>query len=412
MKNFTSYTNMRLVYIFLFLPIFLASSCSKERGTDTLKPNVEQGGSSISQVTTVRLVPVDRYATLETEALYNNLKKVAKTNCLFGHQEDTKTGYGWENVYNSEDTAASLTVDSDVQKITGVRPAVYGWDFSNIVNFYTGDKMAYERRVIRQLAIEAYNRGGVNTFSWHYHNPVAKEGIWWNQAPVPAVTAILPGGSHHDVYKQSLRELAAYAHSLVGADGKEIPVIFRPFHEMNGDWFWWGKGHCTVSEYKQLYQFTVKYLRDSLSVHNFLYAWSPDRAFSNEQQYLEYYPGDQYVDILGMDNYYDLSPGVDPSIAAGKLKIVSDYVVRKKKVAAFTETGLNTLPVDNWFMGNLLPALKRNAPELAYVMLWSNTTDMFWTPFLGHPGVNDFLDFRSQPYMLFSDRTPPMYKVN
>jgi mannan endo-1,4-beta-mannosidase len=289
-----------------------------------------------------------------------------------------------------------------VKKVTGAHPVVYGWDFMRIIDFYTGERKAWETKITRDLTIDAYNRGGVNTYSWHYHNPVAKEGIWWRDAQVEAVKHILPGGSHHEVFKNSLRELADYTNSLIGADGKRIPIIFRPFHEMNGDWFWWGKGHCTAQEYKQLYQFTVKYLRDNLGVHNLLFAWSPDRAFTTEAQYLEYYPGDAYVDIVGMDNYFDLAPGNDPGVASRKLKIVSDYALKKGKVAAFTETGLDKLPQADWFTRQLLPALRSQPVQIAYVMLWSNTTDMYWTPPVGHPAESDFIQFKNSPSILFS----------
>ncbi|WP_062545609.1 glycoside hydrolase family 26 protein [Rufibacter tibetensis] len=347
--------------------------------------------------------PVDRSATLETVALYNNLKSISKTNSLLGHQDDTKTGYMWANEFDPANPNAPYIIDSDVKKVTGAHPVVYGWDFMRIVDFYTGDRKAWETKITRDLTIEAYNRGGINTYSWHYHNPVAKEGIWWRDAQVEAVKHILPRGSHHEVYKNSLRELADYAKSLVGADGKLIPIIFRPFHEMNGVWFWWGKGHCTVQEYKQLYQFTVKYLRDNLGVHNFLYAWSPDRAFTTEAQYLEYYPGDAYVDIVGMDNYYDLSPNNDPNVVSRKLKIISDYAIRNNKVAAFTETGLDKIPQADWFTNMLLPALRNQPVEIAYFMLWSNTTDMYWTPYQGHPAETDFLNFKGNPYIVFAD---------
>jgi mannan endo-1,4-beta-mannosidase len=53
---------------------------------------------------------------------------------------------------------------------------------------------------------------------------------------------------------------------------KGLMLIVCPFHEFDGDWFWWGKAHSSVADYKTLYQFTVTYLRDSLGVHNFLYA--------------------------------------------------------------------------------------------------------------------------------------------
>ncbi|QIL77325.1 glycoside hydrolase family 26 protein [Hymenobacter sp. HDW8] len=392
-------------YVALLL-LFLLGSCKNvmpmksknQGGFYSLKMQADRPVGEQKIISTI-----DKDATLETIALYNNLKNAGKLHTLFGHQDDTKTGYDWANEYDFQKMNAPYIIDSDVKKVTGAYPVVYGWDLSRIIDFYTGDRKAWETNITRNLTIEAYNRGGINTYSWHYHNPVAKEGIWWQDAQVEAVKHILPGGSHHEVYKKSLKELANYINSLIGADGKLIPIILRPFHEMNGDWFWWGKGHCTVQEYKQLYQFTVKYLRDDLGVHNLLFAWSPDRAFTTETQYLEYYPGDAYVDIVGIDNYFDLLPGNDPSVAGEKLKIISDFAIKKNKIAAFTETGLDKVYKANWFTQMLLPALKNQSIEISYLMLWSNTTDMYWTPYVGHPAVNDFIDFKNESSIVFSD---------
>lgn len=359
---------------------------------------------------TKAIVPIDKKATYETTALYYNLKKLSKNKTLFGHQDDTKTGYEWANVFNPDIPAAPYINRSDVKDITGAYPAVFGWDFMRIIDFYTGYTKAWETKITRDLTIDAYNRGAINTYSWHYQNPVAKEGIWWRDAQVKAVKHILPGGSHHNIYKRSLRELADYNKTLIGADGKLIPIIFRPFHEMNGDWFWWGKGHCTADEYKSLYRFTVKYLRDSLGVHNFLYAWSPDRGFNTEKEYLFYYPGDSYVDIVGMDNYADLSPGNDPNIAGSKLKIVSNYAGKKNKVAALTETGLDKVCQIDWFTKMLYPVLRNKHSAVAYVMVWSNTNDMYFTPYRGHPAENDFILFKSNPSLLWSGGTYNIYK--
>ena len=405
--------------LYAFLPLFvlslLAASCTKKPLSELESPfkkapvgiMAAKGGGN--QTTT--LTPVDRNATVETKALFNNLEKISKTGTLFGHQDATKTGYGWANAYDPNDPNAPYIVDADVQKVTGALPAVYGWDFQWIVDFYTGDRKAWETKITRDLTIEAYNRGGINTYSWHYHNPVAKEGIWWRDAQVEAVEHILPGGSHHEVYKNSLRELADYAKSLIGADGKLIPVIFRPFHEMNGDWFWWGKGHTTAADYKKLYQFTVTYLRDELGVHNFLYAWSPDKNFTNLTQYLEWYPGDEYVDVVGTDNYGDLATGTAPAVASGKLKIVSDYAIAKNKVAALTETGLAKLPQADWYTSMLLKALQQQKVELAYVMVWANTKDAYWTPYKGHAAEGDFKTFKASPYVMFGDEAPKMYEI-
>jgi mannan endo-1,4-beta-mannosidase len=327
---------------------------------------------------------------------------------LFGHQDDTKRGYGWANEQQYSGVSRER---SDVKDVTGAYPAVYGHDFLHIANFADGAWYDYEKQMAHELTVDAYNRGGVNTYAWHYANPVSKGGFYWSDSPVEAVSQIIPGGSYNSIYKNSLKEVADFAKSLIGADGKLVPVIFRPFHEFDGDWFWWGASHCTAEQYKTLYQFTVTYLRDSLGVHNFLYAWSPDKNFSTQAQYLQRYPGDAYVDIVGTDNYGDVTSGSDPAIAAGKLKLVSDYALANKKVAALTETGLQNLPMTNWYTQKLLKILQYQSIDLAYVLVWANTTSAFWTPYPGHAATADFQQFKANPYLLFNDKLPNVYKI-
>jgi mannan endo-1,4-beta-mannosidase len=395
--------------------VCMLQACSKKgsSGETIITPPLTQPKDTVPALATVRGWLADKSATDETAALFYNLKKVAKTGILFGHQDATKRGLSdattqWAN----EQHLPAVSADkSDVKAVTGAYPAVYGHDFLHIANFNKSPWFVYEANIARQLTIDAYNRGGVNTFAWHYNNPVSKGSFYWNDSKVEAVSKILPGGSHNEVYKQSLKEVADFARSLVGANGKLVPVIFRPFHEFDGDWFWWGAAHCTPEQYKQLYQFTVTYLRDSMGVHNFIYAWSPDRKFNSEAQYLERYPGDAYVDLVGMDNYGDMAVGTAPTVAGTKLKIVSDYALRKNKVAALTETGLSRLPQSDWFTGLLQKALQSHTPQLAYVLVWANTKDHFWTPYKDHPAAPDFIKFKQSSYVLFGDEMPKMYEI-
>lgn len=366
---------------------------------------------------TVQSWLVDKNATEQTAALFYNLKKVAKTNILFGHQDATKRGITNATTQwaNEQHLPAVSKEKSDVKDVTGAYPAVYGHDFQHIADFLSGNWFDYEKDIARQLTIEAYNRGAVNTYTWHYDNPVAQTdgSFYWANAPVEAVSKIIPGGTHHDLFKQSLGEVADFARTLVGSDGKLVPVIFRPFHEFDGGWFWWGATHCTADQYKQLYQFTVTYLRDVLGVRNFLYAWSPDKNFINLAQYLERYPGDAYVDVVGSDNYGDLADTGTPATASGKYKIVSDYGKANNKVAAMTETGsTSNLARSNWYTAILLPVLKSQQLELAYVLVWANTKNNFYTPYPGHPAEADFKSFKADGYPIFADKVPVMYKIN
>ncbi len=175
-------------------------------------------------------------------------------------------------------------------------------------------------------------------------------------------------------------------------------MIFRPYHEFDGDWFWWGKSHCTTEEFKQLWRFTVAYLRDSLEVHNFIYAFSPDNIFTTEEQFLERYPGDEWVDMVGMDNYGDFGRDGKYNVEAGlkKLKIVSAYAAKAGKVAAFTETDLESIPNQNWWTDVLLKTVKSENLKLAYVLVWRNDTQSpthYYAPFPGHTSEANFIKF-------------------
>lgn len=63
---------------------------------------------------------------------------------------------------------------------------------------------------------------------------------------------MIPGGYVLEKYKQVLNTIATFANSLKGKDGKLVAMILRPFHEFDGDWFWWGKSHCSVDAFKTI----------------------------------------------------------------------------------------------------------------------------------------------------------------
>lgn len=347
--------------------------------------------------------PIDKQATAETVNLYRSLWKLSEKHTLFGHQHATEYGHGW-----SGDTDRS-----DVKSVTGSHPAVIGVDIMG----FSGrpeKEIAEAKAHLRKNVIDTYERGGVTTVAWHFFNPISKGAFYWvDSLSKPAVPAIIPGGTAHEQYKEILRGVGAWANDLRAKDGKLVPVIFRPFHELDGSWFWWGKAHCTREEFVALWQFTVTYLRDSLQVHNFIYAFSPDNQFTTEEQYLDRYPGDEYVDMLGMDNYGDM--GRDryaPDKAILKLKIVSDYARRKGKLAAFTETGLESIPNKTWWTGTLLKIMKSEDLRLAYVLVWRNDQNSpthYYAPFPGQVSVPDFLKFYKDPYTLFEKDLKHIY---
>jgi mannan endo-1,4-beta-mannosidase len=349
--------------------------------------------------------PVDPRATNETRALYRSLRKLSKKHILFGHQHATEYGHGW-----SGDSGRS-----DVKSITGSHPAVIGVDFSGLSG-RSAEAIERTKASLRKQIADTYDRGGVTTVAWHFSNPVSKGGFYWvDTVSAPAVSHIIPGGSHHEKYKEILRTIGDLANSVKGKDGKLAPMIFRPYHEFDGGWFWWGKPHCSQKDFVSLWRFTVSYLRDSLQVHNFLYAFSPDCLFKTEADYLERYPGDEWVDLVGMDDYADFGRNGRYNVAAGiqKLTIVSDYARKAGKLAAFTETGLESIPDTTWWTNTLLKALKAGKMRLTYVLVWRNdarSATHYYAPYPGQASVPDFLRFYQDPYTWFEADLPKLYR--
>lgn len=352
------------------------------------------------------LAQIDKNATKETKMLYHNLKAISKKHILFGHQHALEYGHGWSNKENR----------SDVKSVTGSHPAVIGIDFSG---FSGQSKEAIEntKAVLKKNVIDTYERGGITTVSWHFINPVSNSGFYWKDSTsVAAMSNIKPGGSHHEQYKDILKTIADFARSVKAKDGTLAPMIFRPFHEYDGDWFWWGKPHTSKEDFIAVWQFTVSYLRDTLGVHNFIYAISPDNRFNSESDYLERYPGDDYVDMFGMDDYGDFGRDgkYDTENAIKKIKIISEVAIKKKKLAALTETGLESIPNPKWWTGTLLKILKFDNIQLAYVLVWRNDATSpthFYAPFPGQISVPDFLKFYNDPYTLFENDLKQIYKT-
>ncbi|REE27528.1 mannan endo-1,4-beta-mannosidase [Winogradskyella pacifica] len=360
------------------------------------------------------LYMVNPNATPETIALFYNLKVLSKTKFVVG-QHDAFNSFYNDNVG-----------PSDIMKTTGSDPGLLGSDFMFITddnNDGTSSNWYHQQEeIIKSDAIEAYNKGMINTFCWHMREPY--EGDYFYTSEMTqfqkdnALASILPDGANHDYYKQKLQKIADVANSMVGNDGSLVPFIFRPFHEFDGDWFWWGKDYCTPQEFITLWQFTVTYLRDVLQVNNILFAFSPDSRFFSTGEYLSRYPGDAYVDILGMDNYTDFNNQGQMALdsANEKLQILTDLAKDRVKIAALTEScffvtpGLNN-PISGFYADHLYNALSDNNVEIGYMMFWTNTTDTYCTPTPGQSSTSDFLEFVNKPRSVLQNELPNIYEL-
>ena len=270
------------------MAVVLGLGCSEVNGVPSRAPSGYPEGPKTM---------VDAGATAITRTLYENLFVLAERGTMFGHQIPTL--YGLDN--NRKWWAGDDTDLSDTKYLTGSHPAVCGWELSNIELDMETNIDGELFTEVRKHIIAAFGRGAVNTISWHCANPVSGGNSWDGTR---AVYSIIPGGENHEKFKGWLDKVADFMLSLKSPEGEPIPLIFRPWHEHTGSGFWWGKGNATAQEFVALWQFTISYLRDVKGLHNLIWAYSPDMIHLNSRDaYLEYWPGDEWVDILGLDAY-------------------------------------------------------------------------------------------------------------
>jgi len=341
-------------------------------------------------------VLVDSLATPETVALFRNLRDGSARGVMFGHQDDTAYGVGWK----------AEPGRSDVKAVCGDYPAVYGWDLGDIGNPENLDGVNFE--LMKNLIGEAHGRGGINTISMHLDNPVSGGNAWDNSA---AVGGILPGKPHHAEYLHTLSLIAAFLRDLKTPAGTSIPVILRPYHEHNQTWPWWGRSACTADEYIALWRMTVEYFRDGCGLHHLIYAISPQDVGS-EREYLERYPGDDVVDVFGLDYYRLTGASAVPQLGR-TLQIIRTLAENRGKVSAVTEIGVENVGIAGWWTGCLLKALNTSeqSKKTAWTLAWRNaSTTHHWAPYPGHASVPDFVKFYRDSLTIFEGDLPDMYR--
>ena len=352
----------------------------------------------------------DSGRTARTEQLLENLKALGDSAVyLFGQHDATVYGIGWEADYTNDST---IHTRSDVKSVCNDFPALLSFDLGHIElgDERNLDGVPFSR--IRQEIFAHYDRGGMITLSWHLDNPLSGGSSWvadsLRDVETHTVAAILEGGEKHELFLTWLDRVADFLNSLETPYGVRIPILFRPWHEHTGSWFWWGQQHCTAEQYKALWQLTVSRLKDK-GVTNALYAYSPGtEPDGDEARYLERYPGDDIIDLVGLDCYC-WAPEADTTQIANyaanldrNLATVCAIAKQHHKAVALTETGYEGIKTDNWWTSTLAPVLSRH--PVSYVLVWRNAHDKpghFFAPYPGHPSTSDFIRFYNAPQTLF-----------
>lgn len=238
----------------------------------------------------------DTEATAETQKLMEYLSTVYGKNVISGQQE--YYGSSREDEFNY------------IKEKTGEQPVIRGFDFSDSCPLY-----AWDDGVTSRIISWVKDSGGIATASWHINVPTSMsdytEGgtLAWDKTTYSEKTdfvtanCMVEGTKEHEYFLRAVDNLAAELKKVADAD---VPLLFRPFHEAEGNggadgsgaWFWWSKEGADV--YVQLYQYLHNLLTNEYGLHNLIwefnsYTYSDDSAL--------FYPGADYVDIIGYDKY-------------------------------------------------------------------------------------------------------------
>ena len=323
-------------------------------------------------------------------------KVVADNKYIFGHADDTAYGHSW----------AYEPGRSDVNEVAGDYPGLINWDLGKLeldsLKNLDGVPFDYMVAEIRNQ----HARGGINSISWHLRNPVTGGDSWDVSNPLSVKEIVVEGTDANKVMKEWITKTADFIGNLKDENGEGIPVLYRPWHEHTGSWFWWGAKGSTPTEYKSLWKMTRE-IFDEKGVDNVVWVYSPDRV-PDLSKYMERYPGDDYVDVMGIDIYqFGAEEGIEKfkEDVRGGLEIAAKAAQEHGKLLAFTETGLESIPVYEWYSDILYPAIE--SFPIAYVCVWRNAQeatkpDHFYAPYPGHPSAESFIEFYNKPKTLFA----------
>ncbi len=211
-------------------------------------------------------------ATAEARALYRYL-------CLVSQRKKTLTGQQ-TSTWDGE-TGPEL---ERIETVTGELPAIIGLDFIDPLTC----------NVTIDRAVGWYkNQGGIPTICWHWGNPLVGPGYDQSKIYFDIWDALKPGTRENVAMMADLDRIAGY---LGDIQKQGVPVLWRPFHEFSGDWFWWGKGGPEL--FKKLWVKMYDYFTTEKKLNNLIWVL----GYTGEPSE-KYYPGRQYVDIVGADTY-------------------------------------------------------------------------------------------------------------
>lgn len=194
-----------------------------------------------------------------------------------------------------------------------------------------GGDVAWDADKVVKMAIDHHNQGYVIAISWHAARPFDKGIVNFKKQTQGKFTAeqwseLLDEKS--DMHRMWLEQVDSIAQYLKVLQANNVPVLWRPFHEMNGEWFWWGDRRGKDS-FAKLWRMLYNRMTHHHHLNNLLWVWNPNNPrkhpVDKTMGYELYYPGHKYVDVLAADVYHRewFQDTHDQLVTLGKEKLIA-----------------------------------------------------------------------------------------
>lgn len=230
--------------------------------------------------------PVNKNATPETVNLLNYIYSISGKKTLAAEHE---------YMYRMSQSTDSMFL------ITGKYPAIWGGEFGFSDEHHDTDNIKYRPWLLQEI-LKQHAAGAIITMTYHQAMPTIGEpcdfakGVQGKLSAEEYKDLLTPGTKIYNTWLGMIDKLADMFDTL---QSKKIPILFRPYHEMNGGWFWWS-GQKGDSNYIKLYKQLYNHLTVTRKLNNIIWVWSPSDP---SKGLIEYYPGSEYVDVVGCDIY-------------------------------------------------------------------------------------------------------------
>ena len=376
---------------------------------------------TISVIVLFQLLAANAAKPLPRQQLINRMAKIQLKGYMYGHQDDPFYGISWE--WDND--------RSDTYDLVGDYPGVMGFDLGGLEmgDAKNLDSVPFTR--MRQEIIRQHERGGIVTISWHPRNPLLGTTAWiekditaYNEAvaalkkigredlatqiddPRSTVKSILPGGKMADKYQVWLKRITDFLVTLKDKKGNQVPVIFRPWHENNGNWFWWGQANCSDADFHALWNLTQDYVNavevgNGLTLRDYIvWSYSPNLQGNwTEEKWMVRYPGDDRVDLIGEDAYQwggeaDFKTQLDADLA-----LITKIAKEHGKLIAMTECGYQNSPDATWWQRVFKPIIEKY--PVCYFLPWRNYSKEHFGASKDAKTADDFKEWAKGKKMLF-----------